>query len=363
MKLQNNIVLFSVFFYIAWSASVQNLLERTDELKYSILIADNMNEMPEDIVGTQVTITNPKNKIKYKCILPEPATEEEFTEEEKPLPKIRDFLEPLGQSCLYRLAGWWTYEFCYGKHIRQYHQEKDAPIRPQDEFFLGKQTEADKMKYIDEVVDVSALKDYYSEEYAHGTSCDINGQHRVSEVRYYCSTTDKSTTSITDIKEPASCSYTISVHTPLLCKHPLFAPKKEKISSVWCAPEGVLNEPLINELEEAKKPPPKKMDDTVKPEQVPADVVYFMNTGGNDEEVANVMADVVKQLSARPFESLTQVEQSLLTQIKEQLKAGGVRSGTVEDPEEEVDEEELLLEKQILEKKRKEAAKQQKPIK
>jgi hypothetical protein len=36
-----------------------------------------------------------------------------------------------------QIDGWWTYEFCYGKHIRQYHQEKNMPIRPQDEYFLG----------------------------------------------------------------------------------------------------------------------------------------------------------------------------------------------------------------------------------
>jgi hypothetical protein len=136
------------------------------------------------------------------------------------------------------LAGWWTYEFCYGKSIRQYHQEKDQPIRPQDEFVLGRQTEADRLKLKEEEPE-EFNKDYFSEMYTHGTPCDITGQLRSSEVRYYCST-DKSTTLISDIKEPASCVYTISVMTPLVCEHPHFAPKKEKVLEVYCALEGEL---------------------------------------------------------------------------------------------------------------------------
>ena len=62
-------------------------------------------------------------------------------------------------------------------------------------------------------------------------------------MRYYCS--DKSSTSIVDIKEPASCSYIFYVQTPLICKHPLFTPKKEKHQSIYCAPL----EPKINSNE------------------------------------------------------------------------------------------------------------------
>ena len=32
----------------------------------------------------------------------------------------------MGQSCAYRLEHYWTYELCHGKHIRQYHEERDG---------------------------------------------------------------------------------------------------------------------------------------------------------------------------------------------------------------------------------------------
>lgn len=48
-------------------------------------------------------------------------------------------LKPLQGTCTYRIQGWWTYEICFGKHIRQYHEEKDQP-KPTMEFFLGLHT-------------------------------------------------------------------------------------------------------------------------------------------------------------------------------------------------------------------------------
>lgn len=37
---------------------------------------------------------------------------------------VREFL--LGDYCLYGGSGWWKYEFCYGKKVDQYHQERDG---------------------------------------------------------------------------------------------------------------------------------------------------------------------------------------------------------------------------------------------
>ena len=38
---------------------------------------------------------------------------------------VQEFL--LGQFCLYGGTGWWKYEFCYGKKVDQYHEEKGGP--------------------------------------------------------------------------------------------------------------------------------------------------------------------------------------------------------------------------------------------
>lgn len=36
--------------------------------------------------------------------------------------KVADLLEPMRAQCLYKFAGWWIYEFCFGQHIRQFHE-------------------------------------------------------------------------------------------------------------------------------------------------------------------------------------------------------------------------------------------------
>lgn len=71
----------------------------------------------------------------------------------------------LSEETSTQLEGWWTYEFCPRKHIRQYHQEKGEPIRPQDEFYLGryvKDSGREEMEHfsevcVDGIVDVSHI--------------------------------------------------------------------------------------------------------------------------------------------------------------------------------------------------------------
>jgi len=176
---------------------------------------------------------------------------------EEPLIDIRKVLEPLSKSCLYRLTGWWTYEFCYGKHIRQFHQmEKDHSIRPQDEFFLGRRfpensileaNEAEMQQESEESTDLSveseamstnrrigSRREFYSETYTDGTPCDLTGVPRRAEVRYFC--TESGSSSIVDVKEPSSCQYLVTVGTPLLCKHSAFVPRHPKTVNIPCLP-------------------------------------------------------------------------------------------------------------------------------
>ena len=44
------------------------------------------------------------------------------------------------QTCAYRLESYWTYELCHGKHLRQYHEERDGKSIKVQEYFLGKFT-------------------------------------------------------------------------------------------------------------------------------------------------------------------------------------------------------------------------------
>lgn len=37
----------------------------------------------------------------------------------------------------HRLDVYWSYELCHGKHLRQYHEEKDAKDTKLQQYFLG----------------------------------------------------------------------------------------------------------------------------------------------------------------------------------------------------------------------------------
>jgi protein OS-9 len=80
------------------------------------------------------------------------------------------------------------------KSIRQFHQERDLPVRPQDEFFLGKYVEGNE-----ESSHLGTEPKYYSQMYTDGTVCDLSGSKRVTEVRFTCGN-EKQMSAITDIK-------------------------------------------------------------------------------------------------------------------------------------------------------------------
>ena len=43
-------------------------------------------------------------------------------------------------GCVYRMEPYWTYELCHGKHLRQYHEEREGKNIKLQEYFLGKFT-------------------------------------------------------------------------------------------------------------------------------------------------------------------------------------------------------------------------------
>lgn len=135
-----------------------------------------------------------------------------------------ELLKPLKKVCLLYTEGWFTYEFCYGDKIRQYHAverivQKNAathvkdiePDPTQPIFILGKwprerkgglepAAPADRAsKLMPEEVRVSVEKQevrteggrvYIQQDLGKGTTCDINGNERSIEVLLTCEAVD-----------------------------------------------------------------------------------------------------------------------------------------------------------------------------
>ncbi|KAE8678788.1 Protein OS-9-like protein [Hibiscus syriacus] len=155
--------------------------------------------------------------------------------------------------------GWWSYEFCYQKQLRQLHLEEDKvniqakPVMNTQnrwfssldcsvvqEFVLGVYDEEATAASNQNLSDISTLKDprskdtsqrYHAHQYTNGTLCDLTNQPRETEVRFVCS---EPRTMISSITELATCKYALTIQCPMLCKHPLFQEERPVWHTINC---------------------------------------------------------------------------------------------------------------------------------
>nr|KAF6453345.1 OS9 endoplasmic reticulum lectin [Molossus molossus] len=218
-------------------------LEELSEMRYGIEI------LPLPVMGGQsqasdVVIVSSKYKQRYECRLPAGAIHfQREREEETPAyqgPGIPELLSPMKDApCLLKTKDWWTYEFCYGRHIQQYHME-DSEIKG-EVLYLGYYQSA--FNWDDETAKASKqhrLKRYHSQTYGNGSKCDLNGRPREAEVRFLCDEgAGISGDYIDRVDEPLSCSYVLTIRTPRLCPHPLLRPPPS------AAPQAILCHPAL----------------------------------------------------------------------------------------------------------------------
>lgn len=72
--------------------------------------------------------------------------------------------------------------------------------------------------------------------YIGGEACDITGKQRETEVHFVCSEEGKE--GIKNIREHATCQYTLVFATPRLCKHPGFQIPKQPVHTMLCSRQG-----------------------------------------------------------------------------------------------------------------------------
>ncbi|XP_060070103.1 endoplasmic reticulum lectin 1-like [Ylistrum balloti] len=79
---------------------------------------------------------------KYKCVLPDTKdSEDDSSKRNYAGPTPDELMESLFQqkTCSYRIESYWTYELCHGKHMKQYHEDKELSNKkaPPQEYYLG----------------------------------------------------------------------------------------------------------------------------------------------------------------------------------------------------------------------------------
>ncbi|XP_051868868.1 endoplasmic reticulum lectin 1 isoform X1 [Pristis pectinata] len=233
---------------------------------------------PDDFI----IITTAHNE-RYKCMLPSIGNGDQDEDNDYKGHGPGELLEPLlkQSSCSYRIESYWTYEVCHGKHIRQYHEEKETGQQKVNiqEYYLGtmttptdseakdpaamqpdeSETETEKFKVHTKNIE-GQITPYYPVIMGNGTPCSLKqNKPRVTTVMYVCHPEAKH--EILSVAEVTTCEYELVILTPLLCSHPKYRFKTSPVNDIFC--QSVHGSPLrpqsLEELEkqqeEMMKPP------------------------------------------------------------------------------------------------------------
>lgn len=130
---------------------------------------------------------------------------------------VRAFLN--GDNCLNGGTGWWKYEFCYGKHVMQYHVGRGGT---KTTLLLGKFNEETHLEWIKEnrgkapkPVDQRTSVSHF---YSNGDICDKTNKPRQTEVKLKCLENSSSPAQVSlYLLEPRTCHYILGVESPLIC--------------------------------------------------------------------------------------------------------------------------------------------------
>ncbi|KAI0112317.1 glucosidase II beta subunit-like protein-domain-containing protein [Hypoxylon sp. NC0597] len=214
-------------------------------------------------------MTMPPNR--YLCAIPvieapptpnKTATELAKAEEARELARASahgwDLISGLEGNCLYYMSGWWSYSFCYGRDVVQFHAlpasvKSGPPVRDINtaEYVLGRVPDAHPGSRSSRrgqsnppndsgqptsappntELQVKGDQRYLVQKMGDGTICDLTGRERTIEIQYHCSpgsTQDR----IGWIKEVTTCAYLMVVNTPRLCVDVAFQPPKEERANV-----------------------------------------------------------------------------------------------------------------------------------
>lgn len=252
-------------------------------------------------------------------------------------------------ECIYYLKDWWTYSFCYGRDIKQFHIDPSQlklgvppDFRNADMLFvLGMfdRKPSGTMNYKVNIKNEGEVN-YLSYTLNKGTVCDLTGKDRSTEVQFYCNPTQE-LDSVLWIKEIKSCEYKMAISTKKICGNPIFAPP-EKVNPHKIECRRIINtvelEKLQAEKEEAKKMAAiksenqKKAEKNLQPQKEQQDKVE--NLLYND---LDFLGGAWKQLRLDPADSIGKNIQSYqddpnhtLSLLMEKLRAM-IQAGAIKD--------------------------------
>jgi len=208
-----------------------------EDTKYHVEFIDNIDvfdTLPITLLeGREIIDMIGASDHEYTCVMPQTKTDSEtsrIVHSQQDLDEIFNKLgEALGNACVSLSTGWWTYEYCHhNSRIVQYHPDNDNTIS----YIMGSGKVVPDQHFPMQVSEFSSpeggqLVPYINLFFNAGTPCDVTGELRSTEVRFYCNP-DK--TAVSAIREPKSCTYLLLIGVAPLCNIPVLRPSGMKSS-------------------------------------------------------------------------------------------------------------------------------------
>ncbi|CAA7407522.1 unnamed protein product [Spirodela intermedia] len=215
--------LYSHVLVFSGAVSARLVLESTSDM---IRLSDQLSGLDIFILGMhnsaagsgqESIVMSKKDGQQYLCYLPlieEIKSPVVGSDKRTKLKKPDEYMEVLKDRCFYKHEGWWIYEFCHEKSIRQFHTNHDKIIQ---EFSLGvfdpEATDAFNQNFSGIIASVKDPR------YKDGSQRFVCGEHGVV---------------VTSIKEVATCKYEVTVQCPLICRHPMFHLERPALHAIHC---------------------------------------------------------------------------------------------------------------------------------
>lgn len=126
---------------------------------------------------------------------------------------VKDFLS--GKHCLIGGTGWWKYEFCYGRYVRQFHGDTSLILGFFDEDKHKQWIDSHPQKLPKPIEQRRQLSHFYQG----GSVCDKTGKKRETEVVLKCMENAQSPSKVSlYLLEPQTCQYILGVESALICE-------------------------------------------------------------------------------------------------------------------------------------------------
>lgn len=170
-------------------------------------------------------------------------------------------------------TGWWKYEFCYGRYVRQYHVDKDGETSVMLGYF-NEEAHKEWLKENPQKRPISKVgsRTHLTHLYQGGSLCDKTGEKRQTEVQLKCMENSSSLTKVSlFLMEPKMCQYILGVESPLICEI------IDKANENGLVPRDVLSQ-IVNQKNAAQR-----NDESVGANEVTDD----QSNAANDEKTNN----------------------------------------------------------------------------